>query len=84
MTATPTLAPTVPAERHSHVAGALRSEWTKLRTVRSTIWTVLITVVLGIGFSVISVLAAKSRFSGIHNTSNLQVREFFDPTSVAA
>jgi hypothetical protein len=46
------------------VAGALRSEWIKLRTVRSTIWTLLVTVVLGIGFSVLSVLAAKSRSSG--------------------
>jgi hypothetical protein len=46
------------------VAGALRSEWIKLRTVRSTIWTLLVTVVLGIGFSVLSVLAAKARTSG--------------------
>lgn len=66
MTAVPTSvasgAPAVTAG-HSHVAGALRSEWTKLRTVRSTMWTLLATAVLGIGFSIISVLAAKARFS---------------------
>lgn len=34
-------------------AAAARSEWTKLRTVRSTIWALLITATLMIGFSVL-------------------------------
>ena len=34
------------------LSGLLRSEWTKLRTVRSTMWTVAATVVLGIGVGI--------------------------------
>ena len=34
---------------HYRFSGALRSEWTKIRTVRSTAWCVLATVVAGIG-----------------------------------
>ncbi len=33
------------------MSGLLRSEWTKLRTVRSTMWTLGVTVLLGIGIS---------------------------------
>ena len=65
------------ATGHSHAVGALRSEWTKLRTVRSTMWTLLVTVVLGIGISILSVFAAKARFSNLHGPG---VQVNFDPT----
>src|ERR1700709_993272 len=46
--------PTVQAHGLSNVfTAAARSEWTKLRSVRSTIWALLITAVLMIGFSVL-------------------------------
>ena len=48
-----TIARTAPdhraAYRASTFADALRSEWTKLRSVRSTFWALTATVVLGIG-----------------------------------
>lgn len=78
MTATPVTVDPAPAvTRHSHVAGAHRSEWTKLRTVRSTVWTVAVTIVLGIGFSVLSVLAARARLQGAHGPG---VQITIDPT----
>ena len=40
----------LPAGRYG-ISGLLRSEWTKLRTVRSTMWTLGVTVMLGIGIS---------------------------------
>ncbi|MBS2532466.1 ABC transporter permease [Catenulispora sp. NF23] len=39
---------------------ALRSEWTKIRTVRSTFWTLLITIVLTIGLSVLIAFGSSS------------------------
>lgn len=36
------------------ISGLLRSEWTKLRTVRSTMWTLGVTVVLGVGVSALA------------------------------
>ena len=32
-------------------AGLLAAEWTKIRSVRSTLWTLLVFVVVAIGFS---------------------------------
>jgi hypothetical protein len=39
---------------------ALRSEWTKIRTVRSTFWTLLITMVITIGLGVLIALGSSS------------------------
>lgn len=48
-----TIAPAGPDHRAAFRAAtfsdALRSEWTKLRSVRSTFWALAVTVVLGIG-----------------------------------
>ena len=47
------------AFRPATFADALRSEWTKLRSVRSTFWALTVTVVLGIGLgAAISAAAA--------------------------
>jgi ABC-2 type transport system permease protein len=44
---------TEPAQHHSaSLAGTLRSELTKLRSVRSTYWTLIVLIAAGIGFSV--------------------------------
>jgi ABC-2 type transport system permease protein len=40
-----------PAKGRAGFPGALRSEWTKIRSVRSTTWTLLATVVVTIGIS---------------------------------
>ena len=58
------------------ISGLLRAEWTKLRTVRSTMWTLAVTVVLGIGISVLS--AAETR---AHWTPSNAVG--FDPISTS-
>jgi len=81
MTAT-VLAP-VAQPRHSAYRAAgfkdvLLSEWTKIRSVRSTMWTLLAATVLGIGLSALfSGLAAHS-----YKTSH-SLRVNWDPTSVS-
>lgn len=60
-----------------HVGGVIGSEWLKLRSVRSTTWTLLTTAVLTIGIGALGCWAEKSRWSRI---SALQ-RLHFDPTS---
>lgn len=67
------------AYRASTFADVLRSEWTKLRSVRSTFWALTVTVVLGIALgAVISAAAAHSyaRFSAAQKLS-------WDPTGVS-
>ncbi len=73
---TPSALPT-PRRRHYGATGQLRSEWTKLRTVRSTVWTLLVTVlaVVGIGALATAVTAAHWRNGGIED------RFGFDPTA---
>ena len=57
-------------------AGSLGSEWTKLTTVRSTVWTLLATAVVGIGLGAIVTSAQASRWA----TRSLAARAAFDPT----
>ena len=59
--------------------GALRSEWTKLRTVRSTLWTLGITVVLGIGLGAVAAATTAARWS----TASLAEQLTFDPVRVS-
>ncbi len=67
----------LPSGRYG-IVGALRSEWAKLRTVRSTTWSLAVTVVLVIGIGILASAATASRF----RTGNVD-RLFFDPTSVS-
>jgi ABC-2 type transport system permease protein len=62
---------------HYGPIGQLRSEWTKLRSVRSTVWTLLVTVVavVGIGALATAVTAAHWRNGGLGD------RIGFDPTA---
>lgn len=57
----------------------LRSEWTKLRSVRSTFWTVLVTVVLTIGLGGLICFAFESNYHHISPAHRLAV----DPTSLS-
>ncbi len=76
MTVAPTTFPD-PPEGHYGPVGQLRSEWTKLRTVRSTTWTLVVTViaVVGIGALATAVTAAHWRNGGFVD------RVGFDPTA---
>jgi ABC-2 type transport system permease protein len=77
--ALPTLAP-LPAPRgRAGMRGALRSEWTKLFSVRSTLWTLLLTVVVTIGISV--ALSAGNAANWQHVGPS--ERATFDPTQVS-
>jgi ABC-2 type transport system permease protein len=76
-TTTPTLDPR-PAPALSSVFGAtLRSEWTKFRSVRSTIWTLLAAAVATIGLGALLCAAYVSRYDSL----SLGERARFDPTS---
>jgi len=43
-------------------SGALRAEWTKIRSVRSTAWCLLATVVAGIGIGILASASEASRW----------------------
>lgn len=56
-----------------------RSEWTKLRTVRSTMWTIVITVILGLGVSAIATAETRANWSTMSPSSI----HSFDPISLS-
>jgi ABC-type transport system involved in multi-copper enzyme maturation permease subunit len=61
------------------ISGLLRSEWTKLRTVRSTVWTLGITIVLGIGVSVLATAETRAHWL----TTSPASQQGFDPISTS-
>jgi ABC-2 type transport system permease protein len=61
VTARPGPTKTLPARRYS-MRGLLASEWTKLRSVRSTMWTIGATVVLGVGLSAIATAETRAHW----------------------
>jgi ABC-2 type transport system permease protein len=81
MTTTLAPAPAPAVARHQTVWAAvpdvMRSEWTKLRSVRSTYWTLLAAVVCIIGFSTLLSAIFASQYAGM----NAQDRSSFNPTS---
>ena len=68
----------VPEGRYS-LAGLVRAEWTKLRTVRSTMWTLTITVIMGIGISALAAGETRAHWSSMGPGSQLS----FDPVSTS-
>jgi ABC-2 type transport system permease protein len=58
---------------------ALRSEWTKLRSVRSTFWALTVTVVLGVGLGAAISAAAAHGYAKSTASSKLS----WDPTAVS-
>jgi len=69
----PTAERTRPAYRPATFADAARAEWTKLRTVRSTYWCLLVAVVLGVGLGVLVSAISASHYStdpGVHQGWN--------------
>jgi len=69
-----TRAATLPApSRRAGFGGALRSELTKIRSVRSTYWTLLVLVVVTIGMGALACLGAVSRGADVRGAG-------FDPT----
>ncbi|HLN15375.1 MAG TPA: ABC transporter permease [Acidimicrobiales bacterium] len=62
---------------HYRPSGVVRAEWTKLRTVRSTTWSLLLTVVLTIGIGILTTAVAAARW---HQFGAVE-RFTFDPTA---
>jgi ABC-2 type transport system permease protein len=67
------------AFRPSTFADVLRSEWTKLRSVRSTFWALTVTVVLGIGLGAAISAAAAHGYA----RSSASAKLSWDPTGVS-
>src|SRR5579863_10275956 len=67
------------AFRAATFADVLRSEWTKLRSVRSTLWSLTATVVLGIGLGAVISAAAAHGYARSSASSKLS----WDPAGVS-
>jgi ABC-2 type transport system permease protein len=76
-----TIAPAAPdhraAFRPATFGDALRSEWTKLRSLRSTFWALAVTVVLGIGLGAAISAATAHGYA----KSSVSAKLSWDPTS---
>jgi ABC-2 type transport system permease protein len=68
----------LPAGRYG-LLDLMRSEWTKLRTVRSTMWTLGITIVVGIGVSALATGETRAHWASM----SLPTRLTFDPTRIS-
>jgi ABC-2 type transport system permease protein len=76
---TPTRGPADPATgRHAGFAGLLRAEWTKIRSVRSTVWTLVIFVVVCIGFTALIAWLTETHWYG-PRASERDARAISDP-----
>lgn len=62
-------------------AGLLAAEWTKIRSVRSTVWTLLVFVVVAIGFSALIATVISNTWNSAGNHPN-HVTLVTDPTAV--
>jgi ABC-type transport system involved in multi-copper enzyme maturation permease subunit len=68
----------LPAGRYG-LFDLVRSEWTKVRTVRSTMWTIGVTIVLGIGIGALVAAVTRSHWSSMNSFQRLT----FDPTATS-
>ena len=77
---TPTRGPADPgAGRHAGFAGLLRAEWTKIRSVRSTVWTLVIFVVVCVGFTALITWLTETHWYGPRAAAR-DARAISDPT----
>jgi ABC-type transport system involved in multi-copper enzyme maturation permease subunit len=75
-TASPSLPGTVPADGYrASVAGTVRSEFTKIRSVRSTYWTLFLLVAAGVAWSIAYCAGEASRWPSM----SAQDKVGFDP-----
>ena len=76
---TPTRGPADPAAgRHAGFANLLQAEWTKIRSVRSTVWTLLIFVVVCVGLTALIAWLTESHWNGPRAASR-DARVIADP-----
>ena len=66
------------AGRHAGFANLLRAEWTKIRSVRSTVWTLVIFVVVCIGFTALITWLTETHWYG-PKAAPRDIRAIADP-----
>jgi len=71
--------PTTPSRGDLRISSALKSEWIKMRTVRSTMWTLVAMVVTTVGVSIVATATVSGRWHSMAPFDRLN----FDPTSVS-
>src|SRR4051812_9001459 len=64
-----------PATRRAGLGGALRSEWTKLRTVRSTFFSLLTMAVISLGLMSLIAWATMNRWSRLDPPERLDLAQ---------
>jgi len=64
-----TVAAPAPVSRPAKFGHLLVSEWTKIRSMRSTVWTLLVLVVVSIGLTALFALLVKATWSAPRNAS---------------
>jgi ABC-type transport system involved in multi-copper enzyme maturation permease subunit len=79
-TATQTHEPATPPAAHDTWPGLLRAEWTKIRSVRSTVWSLVAFMVVAIGFSLIIALVLNTDWNKTGGDAHTRLHT--DPTSV--
>jgi ABC-type transport system involved in multi-copper enzyme maturation permease subunit len=57
----------------------VKSEWTKIRTVRSTMWTIAVTIVLGVGIGALVTAETRAHWSSVGSGNHFG----FDPTQTS-
>jgi len=68
--------------RHAGFAGLLRAEWTKIRSVRSTFWTLILFVVLTVGLTAGLVELTVANWNNTRpGTANGHLQIILDPTA---
>jgi hypothetical protein len=71
--------PVAPAYRAAGFADVVRSEWTKARTVPSTMWTLITAAVLGVGLGALISAVAANHYAKSSQSAKLT----WDPTSIS-
>ena len=67
-----------PATGRSGFGGAVRSEWTKIRSVRSTVWTLILFVVITLGLGALFTWLTVANWNG-QNAADRDARVALDP-----
>ncbi len=75
-TTTTTTRPETIPPGHYGLVDLVRSEWTKLRTVRSTLWTYAVTILIGIGVSVLATAETRAHWNATSSVG-------FDPVALS-
>jgi ABC-2 type transport system permease protein len=77
----PPAASAIPARRSWAGVGLLRAEWTKIRSVPSTVWSLLAFVIVAVGFSTLIATVIAHDWNAPGNHPN-HARLLIDPTAV--